>query len=262
MTPRFHYALGAFYNGLIQFLNLAPFLLPIIVGGIVLMAFPFYRNISVSLAFSMVRFSPLWLPPVLAVVFFHLWVFYKRLSFLESQKKVLLEIRVPQNVDKSPLAMEIVLSALHQTVGESVWWDRVMIGKMRTYFSLEIVSIEGNVKFFIWTRVSMRKFVETQIYSQYPSAEIHEAEDYITHIPYATRDSHWTLFGTEWTLIKPDPYPIKTYVDYETNKDVFEEKKVDPITPLLEWMGSLGQGEQAWFQVLVRANKGPKDPTT
>ncbi len=262
MTSRFHYALGAFYAGLIQFAKLAPFFLPLVVGGLVLMAFSFARDVVASLAFSLVRFSPLWLPPVLAVFFFRLWVYYKRITFLESQKKVLLEIRVPQNVDKSPLAMEIVLSALHQTVGESAWWDRIMLGKMRAYFSLEIVSIEGNVKFFIWTRVTMRKFIESQIYSQYPSAEIHEVEDYITHIPYATRDSHWSLFGTEFTLSKPDPYPIKTYIDYETNKDVFEEKKVDPITPLLEWMGALGPGEQAWFQVLVRANKGVKDPTT
>src|SRR3989344_9684114 len=234
MTPRLNYALGALYDGLIRFVKLAPFFLPLAVGVFVLMAIPFLRDAVGALAFSLARFSPLWLPPVLAIIFFRLWVFYKRIQFFESQKKVLLEIRVPQNVDKSPLAMEIVLSALHQTVGESVLWDRVMIGKVRAYFSLEIASIEGNVKFFIWTRQSMKKFVETQIYSQYPSAEVHEAEDYIVHIPYATRDSNWSLFGTEWTLTKPDPYPIKTYIDYETNKDVFEEKKVDPITPLLE----------------------------
>lgn len=262
MNSRFQYILGASYYGLLRFLDISPFLLPLLIMAGVMMAVPFYRETMVELFFSLVRLAPLWLTAALAFTFFKMWCYYTRMWFLASQKMVLLEIKVPKNVDKSPLAMEIVLSALHQTVGESTLWDRVMLGKVRAHFSLEIISIEGNVKFLIYTRQSMRAFIEPQIYSQYPSAEIHEVPDYITHIPYAKRDSNWALFAAEFGLIKPDPYPIKTYVDYETNKDVFEEKKVDPITPLLEWMGSLGPGEQAWFQVLVRSNKGLKDPTT
>jgi len=262
MDSHVQYFLGAAWSGFLRFVNLAPFLLPLAVGVGVILQISFYRETAAALLLSLFVWAPLWLPPVLAVMLFRFWGTYTRARFLALQKMSLLEVRVPQNVDKSPLAMEIVLTALHQTTGESTFWDRLMLGKIRAHFSLEIISLEGNVKFMIYTPFSKRKYIETQLYSQYPSAEIHEVSDYITHIPYAKRDSNWTLFGTEFTLIKSDPYPIKTYVDYETNKDIFEEKKVDPITPLLEWLGSLGQGEQAWFQILVRANKGTKDPTT
>src|SRR3989338_9035958 len=61
---------------------------------------------------------------------------------------------------------------------------------------------------------------------------------------------------------KSDPYPIKTYIDYELDRDKFEEKKVDPITPTLEFLGGIGKNEQIWIQILVQANKGKKDPTT
>lgn len=47
--------------------------------------------------------------------------------------------------------------------------------------------------------------------------------------------------------------PIKTYVDYGLDKDPKEEFKIDPITPVLEYLGSLSEGEQAWIQIGLRA---------
>ena len=50
------------------------------------------------------------------------------------------------------------------------------------------------------------------------------------------------------------------------DKDPKEEFKIDPITPVLEYLGSLGVGEQAWIQIGVRApgkdtdKKFPTDP--
>lgn len=202
------------------------------------------------------------LPVVLVFVFWHYFVLSQQLRFLAKQKYVLLQVQVPRDVPKSPLAMEIVLGAFHQTIGESVWYDRIFLGKSRAFFSLEIVSIEGDVRFLIWTRDLVRKFIETQIYSQYPNAEIKEISDYTSAVPYAKIGSDWNLFGVEWKLSKPDPYPIKTYVDYGLDKDPKEEFKVDPMLPVLEWLGDLGRGEQAWVQIIVRANKGKKDFTT
>ena len=49
-----------------------------------------------------------------------------------------------------------------------------------------------------------------------------------------------------------DFLPIKTYVDYGLDKDPKEEFKTDPITPLLEFLGSLGKGEYGWYQILVQ----------
>ncbi len=202
------------------------------------------------------------LPVALIFVFAHVWVLYRRVQFFESQESVLLEIRVPQDIPKSPLAMEIVIMALQQTTGESTWYDVFILGKSRASFSLEIVSIEGDVRFYIKTLSRVRKFIETQVYSQYPNAEIIESPDYVSHVPYAQEGSDWNLFGVEFQLLKPDPYPIKTYIDYNLDKDPKEELKVDPILPMIEFLGDLGRGEQAWYQILIRANKGKKDRTT
>ena len=37
-------------------------------------------------------------------------------------------------------------------------------------------------------------------------------------------------------------------------KDPKEEFKIDPMTPLIEAMGALGRGHQAWLQIIVRAH--------
>jgi hypothetical protein len=203
-----------------------------------------------------------WLPVALGYVLFWIWMKYIQAKYFASLKHVLLEFKVPREVPKSPLAMELFLNSLHQTTGESTWYDRIVLGKVRAYFSLEIVSIEGDVRFFIRTREFIRKHMETQFYSQFPDGEVREVPDYTLNVPFAQEDSDWDMFGVEFILSKPDAYPIKTYVDYGLLNDPKDELKIDPITPVIEYMGDLGRGEQAWFQILVRSNKGLKDPTS
>ncbi|MCR4306902.1 MAG: hypothetical protein NUV42_02935, partial [Candidatus Yonathbacteria bacterium] len=156
---------------------------------------------------------------------------------------------------KSPLAMEVVLNALHQTSGESNWYAKYILGKSRVWFSLELVSIEGKVRFFLLTRPFFRSVVQNNIYAQYPTIEIFEVADYTSHVPYGQEGSDWSLWGLEFALTKEDPYPIKTYTDYGLDRDPKEEFKIDPMTPMLEMLGSLGKGNQMWIQILVRATK-------
>ncbi len=56
-------------------------------------------------------------------------------------------------------------------------------------------------------------------------------------------------------LTKPDVYPIKTYIDYGLDKDPKEEFKIDPITPVVEYLGSLKPGEQVWIQILIQPHR-------
>ena len=51
----------------------------------------------------------------------------------------------------------------------------------------------------------------------------------------------WNLWGCEFKLLKPDAYPIKTYIDFGLDKDPKEEFKVDPISPVIELFGSIGE---------------------
>ena len=164
-----------------------------------------------------------------------------------------MEIKLPREISKSPAAMEVVLTALHQTGGEGTWIKRLWEGSTRSHFSLEIASVGGNVRFFIWTKPKHRNFIESHIYSQYPGVEIYEVEDYTK--PFYYNPEINSLYATEFKLTQPDPYPIKTYIDYGLDKDPEEEFKIDPITPLIEFLGSLTSGHNIWLQILIRAHK-------
>jgi hypothetical protein len=193
---------------------------------------------------------------VLIVMAWNLWLSYIQTVFLKSIKWVLIEIKPPKDVFKSPAAMELMLNSLYQTGGTGTWFDRYWKGNLRNYFSLEIVSTEGSIHFYIRTNEKFKKIIESQIYAQYPQAEVFEVDDYATKIPDVVRDGTTSLWGCNFELTKDDPYPIKTYVDYGLDKAVGsldEEQRIDPITPMLEFMGSIGSKEHIWFQIILRA---------
>ncbi len=186
------------------------------------------------------------------------WVEYIRGIFYAKQKYKLLEFRIAKGIARSPLAMELFLNALFQPQGEGSWHDIYVKGSTRSWFSLEIVSLEGNVRFLIWTKDSFVDLIKTQVYGQFPNTEIIDLDttgegDYAKKIQYDTEK--YKFWCGEFRKKVANHFPIKTYVDYGLDKNPKEEFKVDPITPLLEYMGSLGKGEQAWLQIGVRAPK-------
>jgi len=205
--------------------------------------------------------SPLWLPLLLGFIFWFKWIEYVRAKFIANQNHVLLEIKLPPEVFKSPLAMELALANLHLTSGESTWYDKYFLGKVRAWFSLEIASIEGNVHFFIWTREVFKNLVESQLYGQYPNIEIFEVPDYTDNISRFDKEK-MSLWANNFILAKPDPYPIKTYIDFGLDRDPKEEFKIDPLTTVIEYLASLGKGEQIWFQILMQAHKKRKKKGT
>jgi len=149
--------------------------------------------------------------------------------------------------------MEMVLNTLHQPGGEGTWIARIWKGQTRSHFSLEIISVEGKVRFFIWTKPKHRNAIESGIYSQYPGVEIYEVEDYTK--PFYYNPDLNNIWASEFVLTKADPFPIKTYVDYGLDKDPDEEFKIDPMTPMLEFLGSITSGQNIWIQIIIRAHK-------
>ncbi|NLE07514.1 MAG: hypothetical protein GX627_02815 [Parcubacteria group bacterium] len=196
---------------------------------------------------------PVWLPAIFISFLFKAFLDYKRLKYWQKEGSVLLEIKLPKEISKSPVAMEAVLKALHQTGKEGTWVDRIWKGQTRPWFSLELVSTEGKVRFFIWTKPAHRGPVEAHIYSQYPNVEIHEVEDYTK--PFYYDPNRFSMWAGGFGLTKEDAYPIKTYVDYNLDKDPKEEFKIDPMTPMLEFLGSIKTGEHIWIQILIRGHK-------
>ena len=202
---------------------------------------------------------------------------YTNQKFANSLDWTMLEIKLPREIHKSPLAAEVALSSLLQSGGVGNIYAREFEGKLPNYFSLEIASLEGVVHFYIRTQKKFRSVIESNFYAQYPGIEIVEAEDYTKQIRYHHLSKDVSLWGLnyrpngKWTPTDPetgkgfikkkdkkiyemkaDFLPLKTYVDYGLDKDPKEEFKVDPLTPLLEMMGAIGKGEYLWYQVLVQ----------
>ena len=200
-------------------------------------------------------------PFFLVVTLFDLWLVYKRMIWIAKQTYIMLEIKVPKEVFKSPKAMEFFIAGLSKGSNETTWIDRLWKGQTRPQFSLEIVSIDGGVHFFVRTRKWLQGALEANLYSQYPGVEVHEVPDYTLPVKYDPETVG--LWGTEFALSEADVFPIKTYVDYGMDKDPKEEFKIDPLTPFIEYIASLGRGHQMWFQIIVRSHKAEyKDPET
>ena len=230
----------------------------VLVGAGLLSAFFAFNALNIEsnvvLRF-MVSTSPFWLPVLTFLIFFEYWIYYVRKKFDLEQGRVTLEIKLPQDVFKSPEAMELVLNQMYQTASPDnhiqTYWD----GKHTPKYGLELVSRGGDVRFYINVpRKKFKNIVETQLYAQYPGIEVHELDiDYTAEIPWDPE--RFAYFSIHFGLKKADAYPIKTYIDYGLDKMPDEEEKIDPITSMLEALGSIGPGEYLWVQILIDANK-------
>jgi hypothetical protein len=212
------------------------------------------------------------------------WMMYVNQKHLASLDWVMLEIKLPREIAKSPLATEMALGVFLQTGGIGTTFHRNFKGNLPIYSSLEIASLEGVIHFYIRTQRKFKNLVESTFYAQYPEIEIVEADDYTNAIRYHHLSKDVSFWGASYSTskkwkptnektgkkfsikekdseppkddddeyeMKADFYPIKTYVDYGLDKDPKEEYKIDPLVPLLETMGGLTKGEYMWYQVLL-----------
>lgn len=211
------------------------------------------------------------------------WKMYVNQKYLNkvNSDAIMLEIRLPRDIMKSPVAMEVALTSLLQSGGVGTWYHRNFLGNLPVYSSLEIASLEGIIHFYARIDKKFKLLVESNLYAQYPGIEISEVEDYTKRIRYTHQSKDVKMWGIAYKLGKtwnptdpktgksyPDPekpnddkakysmkadyLPIKTYVDYGLDKDPKEEFKTDPLVTLLEYMGSIGKGENLWYQILVQ----------
>ena len=194
-----------------------------------------------------------WVPLVLAGIFMKVWFNYIRTDFFTNQGYFFMEVKLPREIEKTPLAMEVFLTAIWQKP-TSTYIEAYWLGKVQPWFSLELVSIGGQVKFFIWGPKKYKNIVESQLYAQYPNVEIYEAADYTTMI---THDLSKTfMWGCYFKLGGKDVYPIKTYVDYGIDREIVEEEqKVDPMTAVIEYLGSIKPTDQVWIQILIMGHQ-------
>ncbi len=204
--------------------------------------------------------APLWLPVALVLGAWHVWIWYAQSLYLSKREAVLLEMKIPREIMKSPRAMELAFMNFNLSSGETTVFHRFFKGQVRPPFSFEIASFGGELHFYVWTWKSNKEIVETALYGAYPEIELIEVEDYASAFRYDP-EKH-KAWGVEWPLMtgmgidatdfRINAYQPRSYVDFELDKDPKEELKVDPFASVLEFMSSIKPNEQLWMQIIVR----------
>ncbi len=220
---------------------------------------PFWWAIVLIVVFSLPVLRVWWwaLTPIILVFptrKFYLWwmrwdVWYK------DQKWVMLEVKPPREVLTPFKAMEDVFTTVWCVYDEPNWREIWCEGEfpLGAYWtSWEIASLEGEIHFYIRCLEEHRHLIESAIYSHYPEAEIGEVPDYTELVPKNMPTEYWTVYGEDYQMPKPHFYPIKTYpVFFEEKPEIKEEKRIDPITSLIEDMARLSPGEYFWLQIIT-----------
>jgi len=152
--------------------------------------------------------------------------------FEDIRAPLVMQILVPRENDKSALAAEQMFASVHGILRDAI--------KCEDIISFEIVSSdEEGIRFYVVTPKHLAKFVEGQMYAQYPNADISYVTDYATK--ESTEEDTYVTCG-EIEMEKDSIFPIKTFRNFE----------VDPLAAITGAMSDLAMGEKAWLQITVR----------
>lgn len=145
---------------------------------------------------------------------------------------LVMQILVPKENDKTPLAAEQMFASIHGILGDAI--------KSLDIVSFEIVSSgQEGINFYVVVSQPLAKFVEGQIYAQYPNADIRYVQDYAL-----IKGSQTQLFVTtgEIEFEKDFIFPIKTFRSFD----------VDPLAAITGAISDLKPEHHAWIQIIVR----------
>ena len=184
--------------------------------------------------------SPLIWVPLVALFVYLTYLNYKKDRSLKALnvKSVLLMLEIPRTNDKKELAAEQLFASLHGILRDKS--ELKASGGVQEHLSFEIVSTAGQIRFYVWVPKNLQSFVEGQIYSQYPTVQIHECpDDYVDDRAKAP-----LVYSSELTLTEDSALPIKTFESFE----------VDPLAGITGTLAKLDTDstEELWVQILTR----------
>lgn len=178
-----------------------------------------------------------WLPAVL-ILGFLTWRNNRKTKVAQGNTEGdLLMLEIPKANDKSELAAEQLFASLHGILRDKAELD--LNNGFQEHLSFEIASVNGQIRFYVWVPKALRGFVEGQIYAQYPTVQIHKAEeDYVAH-----EREHSVCYTADISLTDDEMLPIKTFQSFE----------VDPLAGVTGALAKLeATGEEVWIQILTR----------
>ena len=161
----------------------------------------------------------------------------QRAKSIQSVDPILLVLEIPRTNDKQELAAEQLFASLHGILRDKA--ELRQSGGVQEHVSFEMASINKRVRFYVWVPQHLRGFVEGQIYAQYPTVQIHPADE-----DYTKRAiTHSVVNTAELILTENDALPIKSFQNFE----------VDPLAGITATLSKLDdEDEELWVQVLAR----------
>lgn len=169
----------------------------------------------------------------------YIWVLWMRNKNREERSLdfVLLQVAVPRDNEIKIDAAEQMFSSLYSIYKGG----RFGIVKPEDHFSLEIVALPEQMKFYISCPKHLQDLFEKQIHGAYPGADVQEVEEYNIF------SEEGKLAYAALKLKKRDYYPVKTYKELAT----------DPLAQITSALAKMQPGEGAAIQILA-APAGPK----
>lgn len=191
--------------------------------------------------------APLWLPVALFAIAWPLWLNVIRSRFVDGVPYVTLELKPGDETPPTAKAMELVFYSLYHRTNISRI-DAYLRGKVRSSWSFEVYAHNGRVRFFAHVPASYRVLLEARIQAEYRDIDIHEVRDYSRELHFDPL--HMRLTAREYTLAKPDPYPLKTYVAYE---DAHEKR--DVFGDIVEGLANTNENEHVFLSIIMRPHQ-------
>ncbi len=175
--------------------------------------------------------------PIVATLGYLTWRNYRKAAALKEIDHVLLILEIPRANDKKELAAEQLFASLHGILRDKK--ELRSSGGVQEHVSFEVAAIGKKIRFYVWAPKHLQNFVEGQIYAQYPTVQIHEADD-----DYTRRQlEHNVVYSAELSMVDNEVLPIKTFQSFE----------VDPLAGITATLAKLeDQDEEMWIQVLAR----------
>lgn len=208
-------------------------------------------DIGSALSFA-ILISPFWLPYVLFYLMYERWMYFVRTKFVVKEGRTTLRIKLPQEVFKSPEAMENVLTQAFYHNKPYNLMLAYLHGRHPLINSLEIAAHNGEVKFYVNVpKKKIKNIIEAAFYAEYPGVEIvEEPVDYTAAVRWDPEK--WEMMSFHIVKKENEALPIRTYIDLGLDKMPKEEEKTDPMAPLIEHLSKVKPHEHIWVQVLIR----------
>lgn len=222
---------------------------------VVLIAVPLLIYLAPELSAAIVAFiaffAPIWLPALLVWIAWPLWLTFVRSHFVMSIPYSTIELKPGAETPRTARPMELVFYALYHRTDLSLT-ETYLKGHVRMPWSFEVLGHANAIRFFVHLPTAHRQAVEARIRSEYRDIDIDQVRDYAREIPW--NPYRMRLSMHEYTLTKADPYPLKTYTAYESDK-----LKRDSFTEILEQLAGVGDNEYVALSIIVRPHQRERE---